>query len=258
LALRYLVPERLALGDGTFIDVRAIVDDKPRIYRDNCLLGLEETAQPPCRYGSHGGRKTVLLFGDSHAGNWFTPLDRAAGELGWSLVVRIKAACPPVNATRRRSDGSVYEGCDVWREKTLLEIAALKPDLIVVGSTPNRFSKAAERDVLSVLAAASPTVVMRDTPWFKERTDDCLRKRKAAAKCEWPLRQTLKTPSYPTLALEELPPRTELLDLNSRVCPDNRCRAILNGIPVMTDNHHFTETFAATFTDVFTSLLERY
>jgi hypothetical protein len=240
------------------LDSRSIVEDRPLIFRDKCLLGLEKTEQPPCVYGAPDGRKTVVLFGDSHGGNWFTPLDLAASELGWRLVVRIKASCKPLDAPQRRDDGSIYEGCAVWRTKVIDEIAHMKPDLIVVGGTPNTATKEAEARVLRQVSAAGPTVVMRDTPWFPEPTDTCLRRTKDASLCEWPLQERLPKPGYPTLLPSELPLRTEILNLNDRICPGGRCHAVLAGIPVMFDSHHFTEHFAATLADDFKTVLKRH
>ena len=50
-----------------------------------------------CPSASHGpsSKTTVVLFGDSHAMQWFPALNGLAKEHDWRLVGLTKAACPP-------------------------------------------------------------------------------------------------------------------------------------------------------------------
>jgi peptidoglycan/LPS O-acetylase OafA/YrhL len=60
--------------------------NQPRPVRDGCLIRWLGTASGPCVYGSASSRTTVVLFGDSHALQWFPALDRAARARRWRLV----------------------------------------------------------------------------------------------------------------------------------------------------------------------------
>ncbi|NJO33500.1 MAG: hypothetical protein HC869_10485 [Rhodospirillales bacterium] len=214
---------------------------------------------PACAYGSPSAARTVVLFGDSHAGNWFEPLDRAAKADGWRLLVRIKASCRPIDAEQIVAEGGherPYTECKAWREVVLAEIDRLAPDLIVVAGTGHAFPVDAERRVLARLAAAAQRVViMRDTVWFPQEAVACLRKTGDPARCEWPLADTLPPNDFPRTPQTDLPPRARVLDLRHRICPDGRCRAVLDGRIVMFDSHHLTASFSRMLTGDFRAVL---
>ena len=54
----------------------------------------DELDLQPCEYGMPGGDRTILLYGDSHAVQWFEPLEQIALQRGYRLVVLLKAGCP--------------------------------------------------------------------------------------------------------------------------------------------------------------------
>ncbi len=96
--------------------VEAARRDRPRVYADNCHVPFEAVEQPPCIYGAPGAPHRAVLLGDSHAAQWFPPLEAAAREAGWQLDAWTKSGCPAIeahiwNAARRTH----YEACDRWR-----------------------------------------------------------------------------------------------------------------------------------------------
>ena len=63
-------------------------------YDDGCVnVGVNAQLQP-CEYGVSGAARTILLYGDSHAVQWFEPLQQIALERGFRLVILIKGGCP--------------------------------------------------------------------------------------------------------------------------------------------------------------------
>ena len=124
----------ILLSDGTRLTAKQIAKDRPVIYRDGCFLSQSETEYGPCVYGDPAGKKTVVLFGDSHAAQFFPAIDRAAKEAGWRLLVRAKSACPPGFLIWNRGLGRPYHECTAWQDKVLLELAALEPDMVVFGT----------------------------------------------------------------------------------------------------------------------------
>jgi peptidoglycan/LPS O-acetylase OafA/YrhL len=259
VAMRHLVPDGVHIGSGVYLSARAIRQDRPVIYADRCLRRFADIDYPACAYGAPSGPRTVVLFGDSHAGNWFVPLDGAAKVEGWRLLVRIKASCRPIDADQIALEGGherPYTECKSWRDAVLAEIDRLAPDLIVVAGTGHDLPVDAERRVLARLAAAGRSVViMRDTAWFPEEAVACVRKAGDPALCEWPLAKLLPPLNYPRTPDAELPPRTRVLDMSHRICPDARCRAVLDGRIVTFDSHHLTASFSKTLTADFRALL---
>jgi SGNH domain (fused to AT3 domains) len=65
------------------------------MYADGCHLTFTETEAPACVYGNRSSEITVVLFGDSHAMQWFPALNRIAKERDWRLLGLTKATCPP-------------------------------------------------------------------------------------------------------------------------------------------------------------------
>jgi peptidoglycan/LPS O-acetylase OafA/YrhL len=113
-------------------------ENRPQMYADGCHLNPPETEVPECVYGNPSSKTTVVLFGDSHAMQWFPALNELAKERDWRLVGLTKAACPPAevhiyNASLRRA----YRECDEWRERMLERtVHDENPSLIVTSSPP--------------------------------------------------------------------------------------------------------------------------
>jgi hypothetical protein len=90
-------------------------EHRPQMYADGCHLNPSETETPECVYGNLSSKTTVVLFGDSHAMQWFPTLNEIAKERNWRLVGLTKAACPPAevhihNAGLRRTTASATSG----------------------------------------------------------------------------------------------------------------------------------------------------
>lgn len=258
IGVRHLAPDWVVVGDGQYASASAVKRDRPVVYDDGCLLRFADVEQPPCIYGVADASRTVVLVGDSHGGNWFPALERAATEAGWRLVVRLKAACPPLAAPARVTEAGrerAYHECDTWRAATLNEIERLRPALIVVGSTRHQDPIEAERAVLSRLAAIAPTVAVRGTPWLGEDALACLRRTRDPAACQWPLASLLARHNYPKTPTAQLPSGVRVLDLNAELCPRGICAAVREGSVMMFDQHHLTATTARRFSDRFRALL---
>jgi hypothetical protein len=110
--------------------------NRPHMYADGCHLELPETKSPECVYGNRSSETTVVLFGDSHAMQWFPALNKIAKERDWRLVGLTKSICPPAEVTTNNvSLRREYRECEEWRERTLERIAQEEnPSLVVTSS----------------------------------------------------------------------------------------------------------------------------
>jgi hypothetical protein len=255
LWMKHFGPDSVSLGGGRWISRTTAQKDLPRIYADRCLLHFEDVAQPPCAYGARSGTRTAVLLGDSHAANWFVPLDAAASKLGWKLLVRTKASCRPLGTSAFHTSGAHYRECEQWRANVLREIERLGPDVVIVASA-GVASLESEKVVFTRLAAASHNlVVMRDTPRLAEPPLHCLAGTDDPSRCAWPLRDGLPKQSYPLSKASDLPANAMIVDLNDVICPRGTCRAVSGDQLLMGDNQHFTASYAATLTKEFETLL---
>src|SRR5262245_15034955 len=109
-------------------------NDFPEIYRMDCDDYFHSATVKECAFGATHPVRTVVLFGDSHAGHWFPALRRIVEQQGdWRLVVITKSACPIVDAQYFSRDlGRIYTECRQWLAGGLKRIHEMRPDLVLV------------------------------------------------------------------------------------------------------------------------------
>jgi hypothetical protein len=91
--------------------------DRGRLYADGCLVGIQGTHSNHCLYGDPHGKRTLVLFGDSHAMQYFPPLEKVAEKNHWRVIALVKAECTPAEIKMRGMIADrEYSQCDVWRD----------------------------------------------------------------------------------------------------------------------------------------------
>ncbi|HZD67573.1 MAG TPA: acyltransferase family protein, partial [Actinomycetes bacterium] len=109
--------------------------DQARPFLDGCDDGWRDTRVVPCAYGDRRSTTTVVLFGDSHAPQWFPAFERVAAARHWRLVSLSKATCPPVEISVWSPVlGRPFRECDQWRAAAIQWIHAERPALVVLGA----------------------------------------------------------------------------------------------------------------------------
>ena len=95
----------------------------------------EQATNPqPCIYGNKTSTKTVVLWGDSSAGNWIPALDGAFSALGYKLAVFSFPGCPSAFVTATKTGpfaSSKYAACNTFHAKLPAAVRALKPYAIM-------------------------------------------------------------------------------------------------------------------------------
>jgi peptidoglycan/LPS O-acetylase OafA/YrhL len=141
-------------------------------------VDLDTAARAGCdALGDGTASRVIVLVGDSHAQQWFEPLNAIARQRGLRLVVLTKQACPPPGATIVRR-AAPYTECDAWRERALRKIEQLRPERIVVswllyGESPVGVSGHADEAWATAWAAtarrltatAARVTLLEDTPY---------------------------------------------------------------------------------------------
>ena len=86
-----------------------------------------------CVLGDPEAKRSIALFGDSHAGMWLEPLERLAKSGHWRIFIFLKASCLPVDATGYRVDKHrPYTECDSTAAGRTPREARMKPDRIII------------------------------------------------------------------------------------------------------------------------------
>ena len=237
--------------------------DLPVVYADGCELGELATQSGPCVYGVPSSRTTVVLFGDSHAAQWFPALDRLAIERSWRLVSLTKALCgavdhPVWNGNLKRA----YPECDAWRASTIQRIANEHPALIVVANSKaasfeidGRQARADETASGWVAAVASmlrklgapPTrvVLIGDTPQMAGDPAVCLSANlDNALACARPRAEAV---DWQRLAADRQAAEAAgatFIDPTPWVCPTEPCPVVIGDYLVYLDGGHINATFS--------------
>ena len=165
------------------------VMQKPAVYGDDCHSNYGETESGECTYGDLNSATTIVLYGDSHAAQWFPALEQLANEKGFKLVSLTKSACPSVDVPR--ADQGAYKNihCEKWRENSVKRIKEIKPAAVILSSyqhfsPPSRFSDVdkwwtdGQKRLLSSLSGSSEHLIyISDTPRPMRDIPNCLASR---------------------------------------------------------------------------------
>ena len=240
-------------------------ENRPQMYADGCHLTFPETEAPGCVYGDPSSDTTVVLFGDSHAMQWFPALNEIAKERDWRLVGLTKAACPPAevhiyNATLRRA----YRECDEWRKQTLERIVEDgNPRLVVTSSLPTyrpredgkRLPKEVGRDALvegyastlkKLRSTGAPVALIEDVPHPAKNVPQCVsRSLEHQRKCATPRSKALGYPKVNDRAAAEVG-GVRLVDPTPVICLEKMCLAVIGDALVYRNGAHLTAAYVRT------------
>jgi peptidoglycan/LPS O-acetylase OafA/YrhL len=239
--------------------------DRGRSYYEGCMVGIPGTNSNKCLYGNPEGKHTLILFGDSHAMQYFPTVDELAEINHWRLIVLTKAECPPEEVeVRSMVEDREYSQCDEWREKAFERIAEGGAEVTVVMSGDTEYTpygpkgeelsgddaanamEAGYLRTLSRIRAAGPrTVVIRDNPTSIEDVPSCVSEDiKHLGRCAFPRHREWDR-EYDVRAAENSP-ETHLVSFIGDICPGEICRAVIGNALTYRDKDHLTATFART------------
>lgn len=239
-------------------------------YADKCHLSVEDTTQPPCEYGNRSGSRKVYLFGDSHAAQWFNPVVKAAAERGWKVIVRTRSSCPATDVSIwLPTFKKYYEACDAWRNATIDEINATKPEVVIVSDFAGYDGYIYDKDKRRVLANlssldawqrgtvslqkrvhADKIIFLKDTPAQQKTYKDCI---SVSDECSRP-RETALTKII--FSISESKSNVMELDLTDDICDRLACPAIKDEKIIYQDDHHLTASFTSTLWKRFLPLFD--
>jgi peptidoglycan/LPS O-acetylase OafA/YrhL len=249
---------------------------QPPVWTDGCLVDNAPTESPRCTYGPARNDTTVVLFGDSHAAQWFPTLDSIATVRGWRFVVLAKAACPasslPVfNLLLARR----YTECERWRENALARVASMRPALVVVSDAKiydvlldgrrertdlSPRARDAWRDGLTrtlgaLAGSGARLLVLQDTPRFTSHVPRCLARNADPARCAAPAARALAPVVADAERAAAQSSGAAYASLNFLMCGPDRCPVVVDGVVRYRDTNHMSERFAASLAPVLSDTL---
>lgn len=264
LAQRNIDPEQRGIEQAA---------EQPSIARavdKSCLLDFHTVTPKPCVFGAADAAHTIVLFGDSHADHWSTPLIEAARRNDTRVVTYLKSSC---RASRLSTFNTVlkrdYTECDAWREQAISDIIARKPRLVVISEfsignltrdmpAASRTAETARwqaglRSTLQAFSRAGvEAAVIRDTPINASFADSCVARalwwREAPSPhCDTPRAEAANdTAAAAERAIVTSVPDTLYVDLTDRFCGRTSCQVFIGGKLAFRDRHHLATAFAET------------
>ncbi|MCG6940812.1 MAG: acyltransferase [Thiohalocapsa sp.] len=239
----------------------------PAVYDDGCHADFLDVEQPECLFGERNGAMTLVLFGDSHAAQWFPALRELVESRRWRLYAFTKSGCPSVDyELYNPALGRQYTECTAWRTATIERIAAIRPDSVIVTNS-NRYvyggneamlqqwQAATERTLAALESAASSVVLLRDTP----------RPYLSAPRCLSMARWRGKDPED-ACVLHVIPPdqddvwhverdasaaigNVRTIDLGDVICPQPPCSSLRAGQVLFRDSSHMSVPYSRTLAE---------
>ncbi len=239
-------------------------NDLPVIYSDGCHLDVPTVTPASCAYGATSSPITVVLFGDSHAAQWFPALQRLASQHNWRLEPMTKSACTPVSVTVFNSIvNRTYTECDQWRKLVLNRIASEKPDLVVVSTSiayqlmvngqqvssatrPDLWSKGLTTTLRSLTASAAHVVLIGDTPRSVGDPVSCLSQHlDNVLACAVPFSQAVDEAQMGLESGVATLTRAGFVDPSAWVCRTDPCPPVYGRFLIYRDQGHMTKTYAS-------------
>ena len=154
----------------------AQIKARPLVYDDGCHANYAQTNSDKCEYADKKSQKTMVLYGDSHAAQWFPALVEIASRSGYKLISLTKSACPAVDTVRLDQGGFKMSRCKQWRINSIKRIQEIDPDVLIMSSfqyfaQPPRFTDRekwwndGQRKLLTEVKNVSPHLIyLTDTP----------------------------------------------------------------------------------------------
>lgn len=209
----------------------------------------QSTTSEVCHLGAVKAKRTLVVFGDSHAAMWMTPLAAFGSATGWDIVPMIKEGCSAPGWS------SAYNNCDIWYHWAVSQIMQIRPSAIIFSSSYSNIPKtnpdgdnglvAAMASEVKVLLDLSPQVIVfEDVPGLGQNPVDCLLARGATlGSCTFPLSSALvseDTNIYQVVTegggafLQTIP----------WFCAENQCPTVIGDTISYVDQNHVSNTYA--------------
>jgi hypothetical protein len=219
--------------------------DTAQVYRDGCISLGDNAEVLDCRYGAVGGRTKILLFGDSHAAQWFPAMEAIATARDAELIVILKGGCPVADVPSTRVD--LVESCPRWREAAIARAREIEPDMVVTSSLSGYTTDEQrwETGLAEVLGRMSPAtdhvVVLLDTPRAAgsppvclsdnlESADHCVAERADAVRSERAVAERGAAAAVGATVIDPVP----------WLCGRTRCPVIVGDALMYRDVDHIT------------------
>jgi peptidoglycan/LPS O-acetylase OafA/YrhL len=236
--------------------------DRSAPYDDGCVnIGANAELQP-CEYGVTTGGRTILLYGDSHAVQWFEPLEQIALQRGLRLVVLIKGGCPVAGVDVPTP--VLHYTCPPYRDRAIAWIERNQPDVVVVGNSYTQYpadagewAEGTESSLRRLSEVAPSLVVVGDNPASTQDPPACLSAHLNDVSACATARSDAVLPER--ISAEVAAARSHdatFVDTTDWFCTPESCPVVVGNLLVMRDETHITAPMAEFLTPLLEAALQ--
>ena len=219
-------------------------------YTQGCVnVGVNDRVMP-CEFGVSGAAETILLYGDSHAVQWFEPLDTVARQRGYRLVLIAKGGCPVTDVVVPTP--VLRHTCPPYRDAAIEWIATNQPALVVVSNSYNHsehdaasWAAGAEATMARLAAVAPRLVVIGDNPSSNADPPACLSGHlDDATACATPRADAVRPERISGEVAAARAHGVTFVDTTDWLCTPESCPAVIGDLLVLRDETHLTPPMA--------------
>lgn len=224
-----------------------------------CWPGIGQTSIPACVFGDPTASRTVVIYGDSHAGMWFKAMNLIALKAHWKLVYLGKGYCPAdslpyENPAGFGRSGGEYAECDAWHRFAIKRIRQLHPNLVVITQeirnkpdghlyTPEQWQDGLEKTFSLLGVPAKHIIVLGNVPILPKSPPECLSLHpgdvQACSGVPPGYEDQFNQAEESAAAHSEVP----YINLESWFCA-TRCSPVIGKYQVYFDDYHITATYS--------------
>jgi peptidoglycan/LPS O-acetylase OafA/YrhL len=209
-----------------------------------CLMVPPYPSQPlVCRRGdTTNPKKTIALYGNSHAGHWLDALDQIGKKKHWRIDSYILAYCY-VSLT------PAPDYCGEFRNVQTPALLAQNYDLVIMGTdlSPNSSPAMYVPSLQLLVDNGSNVLVIRDTPAPgdpRHLVADCVAKHiKNWGACAGKPSKWIHADHLAAAARQLESPHVFRVSVNRYICTRKSCPAVVGGVIPYRDENHLTITY---------------
>ncbi len=247
-------PNRFA-GVDSQTAVAAAVDKPIASRKPQCSDTTGPFTEVLCHYGDPDGKKTLLVWGNSHASAWSDAFDEVGKKLGMKVIVASRSSCPaslipPPESQLRASSRAELLACR-QRNTWVMDTLAPRADVVVMADLRSGFVESSKRPtgyegaIERIREAGAQVIWLSDVPLaagVDTRRDgpQCLEK---SGQCTNPVAQALAA-GVITEKVMALVPDLPVIETRSQFCDDTQCYAAIGGVSVYFDASHLSGTYS--------------
>jgi peptidoglycan/LPS O-acetylase OafA/YrhL len=253
--------------------IETAIGDIADMPRQQCVTLGESSEVKTCVFGSTSSLTNIVLFGDSHAIQWFNPLLQIAESYGWKLTTVVKSGCLAADVRNPEETDGFAKNCTAWRGEAIRQISALRPSIVFIGNASNHLGRTDEpasksgisseewrggtrRTLESLTTQGLRVVFMRDNPSFRVDIPTCLARSVRQSwyresSCEMNQSASLDAAVFNAeKAGANGLPNVFFIDLTELFCQKDVCRTVEEGKVMYRDDNHLTGSFAGSLAPV--------